>query len=79
MQTYPTEIRNFAETFVELQGARHEADYALEGEYLMSDVLAIIDTAEDAINEFEQADVRRRRGFAVHVLFKRRQPPGFER
>ena len=78
LQTYPTEIRNFAETFVELQGARHEADYALEGEYLMSDVLAIIDTAEDAINEFEQADVRRRRGFAVHVLFKRRQPQGFE-
>ena len=76
LQTYPTEIRNFAETFVELQGARHEADYALEGEYFKSDVLALVDTAEDAVNEFGQADVRRQRGFAVHVLFKRRQAIG---
>ena len=31
MRTFPTAIRNFAETFVDLQGARHAADYALEG------------------------------------------------
>ena len=74
MRTFPTAIRYFAETFVDLQGARHEADYALEGEYSKLDVLAIINTAEDAVNEFEQADVRPRRGFVVHVLFKRRQP-----
>ena len=74
LRAFPTEIHSFAETFVDLQGARHEADYALEGQYLKPDVLAIIDTAEDAINDFEQADVRHRRGFAVHVLFKRRQP-----
>ena len=73
MRAFPAAIRNFAETFVDLQGARHEADYALEGQYLKPDVLAIIDTAEDAINEFEQADVRRRRSFAVHVLFKQRR------
>ena len=71
-RTFPAEIRNFAETFVELQGARHEADYAFEGQYRKPEVLAKIDTAEDAINEFEQADVRHQRGFAVHVLFKRR-------
>ena len=74
MRTFPTEIRNFAETFADLQGTRHEAEYALESQYLKSDVLAIINRVEDAINEFEQADVRHRRGFAVHVLFKRRQP-----
>ena len=74
MRTFPTAIRNFAEAFVDLQGARHEADYALEGEYSKPDVLAIINTAEDTINEFEQTDVRPRRGFVVHVLFKRRRP-----
>ena len=73
LRAFPSEIHSFAETFVELQGVRHEADYALEGEYLRPNVLAIINTAEDAINEFGQADIRHRRGFAVHVLFKRRQ------
>ena len=68
------EIRDFAEIFADLQGARHEADYALEGQYSKPDVLAIINRAEKAIDQFEQADVRHRRGFAVHVLFKRRQP-----
>ena len=74
LRAFPMEIRDFAEIFADLQGARHEADYALEGEYSKPDVLAIINIVEDAINEFEQADVRHRRGFAVHVLFKRRQP-----
>ena len=72
MRTFPTEIRGFAKAFVDLQGARHEADYAAEGQYLKPEVLATIKVAEEAINEFEQADVRHRRGFAVHVLFKRR-------
>ena len=74
MQAFPMEIRSFAKAFVELQGARHEADYALEGQYLKPDVLAIITRAEEAIDRFEQADVRHRRSFAIHVLFKRRQP-----
>ena len=74
LRAFPMEIRDFAEIFADLQGARHEADYALEGEYSKPDVLAIINRAEGVINEFEQADVRQQRGFAVHVLFKRRQP-----
>ena len=74
MRAFPTEIRSFAKAFVELQDARHEADYAPEGQYLKPDVLAMIIRAEEAIDRFDQADTRRRRGFAVHVLFKRRQP-----
>ena len=74
LRAFPVEIRNFAETFVDLQEARHEADYALEGEYSKPDVLAIITRAEEAIDRCEQADVRHRRGFAVHVLFERRRP-----
>ena len=74
LRAFPMEIHSFAKMFVDLQEARHAADYALEGEYSKPDVLAIINRAGDAINEFEQAGVRHRRGFAVHVLFKRRQP-----
>ena len=74
LRAFPMEIRRFAEMFVDLQEARHEADYALEGQYLKPDVLAIIIRAGEAIDRFEQADIRHRRGFAVHVLFKRRQP-----
>ena len=70
------EVRSFAKVFVELQDARHEADYAHESEsdYLKPDVLATITKAEEAIDQFEQADAGHRRGFAVQVLFKRRQP-----
>ena len=73
MRTFPMEIRSFAKAFVDLQDARHQADYAPESRYLKPDVLAIIDTVEEAIDRFEQADVRHQRSFAVHVLFKRRR------
>ena len=74
MRTFPMGVRAFAEVLVELQKARHQADYAHEGQYSKLRVLAMIDAAEDTIDQFEQADAGRRRSFAVHVLFKRRQP-----
>ena len=39
---FAIEIHSFAKVFVDLWEARHEADYALEGEYSKPDVLAII-------------------------------------
>ena len=74
MRTFPMEVQRFTKAFIELQKARQKADYAFEGAYSRREVLVVIDTAEDAIDRFEQADVRHRRSFAVHVLFKRRQP-----
>ena len=74
LRAFPVAIRRFAEAFVELQKARQQADYAHEGQYSKLRVLAMIDAVEDAIVQFEQADARHRRSFAVHVLFKRRQP-----
>ena len=74
MRTFPTKVRTFGDTFVDLQKARQQADYAHEGEYSKPDALDVIDTVEDVINDFEQADIGDRRSFAVHVLFKRRQP-----
>ena len=74
MVGFPPEIRDFAKAFVMLQDARHQADYALEGRYDKLVVLAAIDRAENAIVQFEQADIWHRRGFAAHVLFRRRSP-----
>ncbi len=74
IRTFPMEIYSFAEALVDLQDARHQADYSLEGRYSRQEVLVIIDVAEHAIDRFEQADARHRRAFAVHVLFKRRRP-----
>ena len=72
MREFPPEIQNFAETFNDLQSARHQADYALDGRYHKPDVLADIATAEAAIAWLEGADAQHRRRFAAHVLFKRR-------
>ena len=70
---FPSGIQSFAETFSDLQRARHQADYALDGRYDKLDVLADIEAAEAAIGWLEAADIRHRRRFAAHVLFKRRQ------
>ena len=75
MREFPMEIRNFAKTFVELQIARQQADYALDPDpeaYTKSDVLVYIASAEWAIGELDQADVGARRGFAAHALFRQR-------
>ena len=68
------EIRAFAEAFDTLQEARHRADYALDSRFSKRNVLAIIHTAESAIGKFEQVPARQQCAFAVHVLFRRRQP-----
>ena len=73
MRGLPPDIRDFAETFVALQRARQEADYALDtNTYQDSDVLGYISSAERAISRFEQADVAAKRGFVAHVLFRQR-------
>ena len=72
IQEFPHAIQRFADTFVALQKARHQADYALDVRYYKLDVLAEIDSAETAIARLEGADLPHRRRFATHVVFKRR-------
>ena len=72
MREFPLEVRNFAKTFSDLQRTRHQADYALDGRYAKPEVLAEINKADAAIARLEAADIRHRRSFAAHVLFKRR-------
>ena len=75
MKKFPREVRNFADQFVDIQGKRVEADYEPEApqvRWKKSDVVADIDTAEDAIERFVAAPLRDRRAFAVHVLLRHR-------
>lgn len=73
LEKLPPEIQRFARRFIDLQQARHQADYALDHDrYYKSDVVAEIDAAERAMSQFEQASEEERRRFATHVLFKRR-------
>ena len=70
MSRFACQIQGFASTFVTLQHLRHNADYALEARHEKLDVLVVIDKAEDAIAQLEQADGQQLRTFAVHVLFR---------
>jgi len=45
---------NFAETFVELQQARHEADYALHRRFTRREVLELIDRAGEAFDDWNE-------------------------
>ena len=74
MERFSREIQDFADTFVTLQHVRHQADYAfeIEDQYEKQKVLADIDKAENAIDQFEKAKIADRLNFVAHVLFKRR-------
>lgn len=69
---FPDEIRNFASLFVDLQDQRHRADYDPLAVFYKSDVERFILDARAVLREFENADRRERRSFAVLVLFRSR-------
>ena len=50
----PAEIRELAETFVDLQEWRHVADYDLTERFKRSDVLSLINEVERRIQAFTQ-------------------------
>ena len=52
-QAIPNSLRNVAQTFVDLQQARHEADYNLAKSFLRADVEALIDQAEQAFQDWQ--------------------------
>ena len=72
MQGFPHEIREFAETFVDLQKTRHQADYSYSANYGRQDTLMTINRAENAIGQLEGANIEPRHEFIAHLLFKRR-------
>ena len=70
LASFPENVRGIAQLFVEAQERRHDADFDPGGEWFKSEVEDRIATARRAIREFEDADLRDRRAFAVHLLFR---------
>ena len=73
LSRFPRQIRGFADSVVEMQRHRQEADYNPDARFSRSDVLLFIRDAKRAISEFADTDARDQQAFAVHVLFRVRQ------
>ena len=74
LSTFHADIQDFAETFVELQVQRHEADYNPNPATPLTRTQTMRNTqrARDAIQAFLAAPPQERRRFATHLLFARR-------
>ena len=68
--SFPEEMRDFGQTFAELQSKRHLADYDPDYPIWKSDVIADINDVRTAIDRFLAAPASVRRDFAIHVLVK---------
>ena len=75
MNRFPPEVQNFGEAFVNMQLLRHTADYDPDPEasFIRAEVLQRIEDSEEAIQELENAPIRDRRAFAIHVLLRIRE------
>lgn len=67
---FPDEMREFGQTFADLQSKRHFADYDPDHPVRKSDVVADIDDAKAVIDRFLATPASDRRDFAIHVLMK---------
>jgi hypothetical protein len=69
---FPTSIRSCGDAFVELQQARHDADYDPAYRLSRSRALDAIALAERAIADLKASRRKDRKAFAVLLLLKRR-------
>lgn len=69
---FPAEIKDCAEAFIDLQKARHDADYDPLRRVTRYDALAAVLKAQDAIAKLREAPNKDKRAFAVQVLMKKR-------
>lgn len=74
MSTFHADIQDFAETFIELQVQRHEADYNPNpaAPLARTQTMRNIRRARDATQAFLAATPQERRRFATYLLFARR-------
>ena len=68
--SFPEEMQGFGQTFSELQGRRHFADYDPDYRIRKSDVIADINDVRTTITRFLATPASVRRDFAIHVLMK---------
>ncbi len=69
---FPPGLEDFALEFVNLQRARHRADYDPAERLIKSDVHQTIRLAERAVAKFTHADRRDRKAFVVYMLLDKR-------
>ena len=68
--SFPEGMRDFGQTFAELQGKRHLADYDPDHLVGKSDVIADIEGVRTVIERFPATPAGVRRDFAIHVPMK---------
>ena len=67
---FPDEVRDFGQTFAELQSKRHLADYDPDRPFKKSGVIKDIESARTAIDRLIKVPSNVHRNFAIHVLIK---------
>lgn len=65
--SFPTEIREFAVSFVVWLESRHAADYDPSTNYSAVDALAIVAEVETAIGAFKTVEKKHRQAFAILI------------
>ena len=68
VQRFPSDIRQFAYKFVDMQQKRHQADYDPEVDFSKDVVILDIGATNEIIRNFQRVPVKDRRAFAVYVL-----------
>ena len=69
---FSSELVHCANEFIELQQARHDADYDPQATFLRAEVLDLVNRAQVSIEKLHGARTADRRAFAVLLLLKRR-------
>ena len=72
MSGFSPETQRFGELFVLMQRERQAADYDPNASFSRYEAIEFVDEAARIIAEFENADARERRAFAIFVLFRLR-------
>ena len=72
MASFPNEVREFADTFNDLQSERHSADYNPSPTFTVSGALRTINQARQAIIRFAEASPEIRRDLATYILLGNR-------
>jgi uncharacterized protein (UPF0332 family) len=71
--SFSQDLKDVAESFVELQESRHAADYDPQAEFARGDVQSHILQAGDAIAKFRSSAISDRRAFMIWLLFPSRR------
>ena len=78
MLRFPDAVQNFADLFVEMQIARHRADYDPRTNVSRVQVGRGIELARRVIDDFNDVALPDRRAFAAYVLLRRRADETFD-